>query len=87
MEQRLRAFDTEILEVGKRRFAEHRFAAALQCACARRQRVGGFLQREPVLEVVARPPLEAQNERIGLRQMIGYNLGNLRRAYVGEQVT
>jgi CHASE2 domain-containing sensor protein len=49
-------------------------------------RIGGFLQRETILEVVARPPLEAQNERIGLRQMIGDNPGSLRRAYVGEQV-
>ena len=66
MEQGLRAFDTQILEVGKRRFAEHRFAAALQGACARRQRIGGVLQREPLLEVVVRPPPEAQNARVSL---------------------
>ena len=46
VEQRSRAFDAQVLEIGQRRFAEHRFAAALQRARAGRQRSRGFLQRE-----------------------------------------
>ncbi|WP_245328823.1 hypothetical protein [Bradyrhizobium centrolobii] len=46
MEQRLGAFDAKILEIGKRRFAEHRLAAALQGARTRRKRTGSLLQRE-----------------------------------------
>src|ERR1700761_880049 len=59
MEQRLRALDAQILEIRERRFAEHRLAAALQRARAGRERAGGILQRKPVLQMLARPALEA----------------------------
>jgi hypothetical protein len=43
VQKRLRPFDTQILKIGKWRFAKHRFAATLQGAGARRQSIGGFL--------------------------------------------
>ena len=86
MEQRLRAFHPEILKVGNRRFAEHRFAAALQGACARRQRVGSLLQRKPFPKMLARLSFETLNQRIGLRQMVGDDEGSLQGAQIGQQV-
>lgn len=86
MEERLRVFDTQILEIGKWRFTQHRLATALQRACARRQRVGGLLQREAFLEMVACPTFEAKYEGVRLGQVIGDDIGRLRGAYVGEQV-
>lgn len=85
-EQRSRTFDAQVLEIGERGFAEHRFAAALQCAGAGRQRAGGILQREALLEMAARPASEAQDQGIRLRQVIGDDVGRLRGADVGEQV-
>src|SRR5271156_3339163 len=41
VQQGPRAFDAKILKIRKRRFAKHRFATTLQCACTCRQRVGG----------------------------------------------
>jgi hypothetical protein len=86
MQQRLRALHPKVLKIGQRRFAEHRFATALQRARACRQRAGGLLQREALLEMLTRPLLEALNERIGLRQMIWNNVGSLRGPNVGKQI-
>src|SRR5262245_39639314 len=55
VKERLRPFDAQILEVGERRFAEDCPAAPLQRARARRQRLGGRLQRKAVLEMFPCP--------------------------------
>ena len=49
MQEGLRPVDTQILKVGKWRFAEHFMATPLQSTRARRQRRRRFLQREPAL--------------------------------------
>ena len=51
-------------------------ASALAASCS----------EKPVLEMFSRPLFEAQNERVGLRQMIGNDVGRLRGTDVGEQV-
>jgi hypothetical protein len=66
VDKRSRTFDTQVLEVGKGRFSEHSLATPLQCPRAPSQRGGCIIERETLLEMVSRPPLEALNDRICL---------------------
>src|SRR5471030_1881380 len=77
-------FDPKVLEKCQRRLAEHCLRAALQGACADGQCARHYLKRKSRREIIASPPLEFSNQRIGVREVVGNNVFGLGRTRVNQ---
>ena len=76
--------DAQVLEEGQRRLAEHGLHAPLQGARADRERVRRVVQREAPREALAGPALEALDQRIGMREVVGNDVLRLRGPLVDQ---
>lgn len=75
--------DAQVLEVRQRALVEHRAHAARQRALAGAYGTRRVVEREALVEPATRPLLEALDERVGMREVVGDDVGGLRGATVG----
>ena len=72
-----RALDPEIPDMGERRLADDLAHPPGQGPCAGADRGGSGPEPEPLAQMIARPAVEPLHQRVGMRQMIGNDVGGL----------